>query len=90
MLIQAVHEATCGMMKVDSSEEFRPSATKLMFRASVTILISTEGINKEILWFEILEYKDIYVTLPVPQSVRTTISIKFSQSTCCFLSVASQ
>jgi hypothetical protein len=65
MLIQVVHEVTSGLMKLDSSEEFRSSATILMFRASVTVLISTEGINKELLWFEILKYIKITPSRPL-------------------------
>ena len=53
MIIQAVHEVTSRMMKVDSSEEFRPCATALIFRASFAILTSAFG-NQKDLWFEIL------------------------------------
>ena len=64
MLIQVVHRETSGLMKVDSGEEFRPSATNLMFRASLTILISTGGIHKELLWFPSLKRRNVCVLPP--------------------------
>jgi len=54
MLIHVVKRVTSGLMKVDPSEEFRPSATVLIFRSSVAVLISTVGNHKELLWFEIV------------------------------------
>ena len=66
MLIQAVHEVTSGLIKLVSSEEFRPSARTLIFSASVTILISTDGIHKDIMWTEILECKNVCVTAVPP------------------------
>jgi hypothetical protein len=55
MLIQVVNRVTSGLMKVESSEEFRPSATVLIFRSSVAVLISTDENHKQLLWFEILK-----------------------------------
>ena len=64
MLIRVVHRVTSGLMKVDSGKELRPSVTTLMFRASLTILISTDGIHKELLWFPSLKRKNVKVLLP--------------------------
>jgi hypothetical protein len=63
MLTHVVHEVTSGLVNVDSDEELRPSA-------SDTILMSTDGIHKELRWFPSLKRKNVYVTLhptPLPQ-----------------------
>jgi hypothetical protein len=74
MLKQVVHRVTSGLIKVGSSEE--PSDTTLMFRASITILISTDGIHKELLWFPSLKRKNVCVTLsPPPLRITMTVSI---------------
>ena len=91
MLIQAVHEVTSGLMKLVSSEEFRPSATALIFGASVTILISTVGIHKEIMSIEILECKNVCVTaVPPPNALQRLYLSHAVNLLACFLSVASQ
>ena len=76
MLKQVVHRVTSGPIKVVSSEE--PSATTLMFRTSITILISTDGIHKELLWFSSLKLKNVCVTHPRPALAHYNDSLNHS------------
>ena len=82
MLIQVVNRVTSGLMKVESSEEFRPSATVLIFRSSVAVLISTDENHKQLLWFEILKYKNVSLTTFRPLTFTMTVSIILLHASC--------
>jgi hypothetical protein len=67
MLTHVVHVVTNGLINVHSDEELTLSARTWMFRASVTILMSTNGIHKDFLWFPSLKL-NIYISPPPPPS----------------------
>jgi hypothetical protein len=94
ILTQMVHVVTSVLFNVDSDEELRPSAKTWTFRAPVTIIISTDGVHKELLWFPSLKRKNVYIISPHPTPTLSALQ-PLSQSysinpLACFMSVASQ
>jgi hypothetical protein len=63
MLTLVEHVVISGLNNADCDEQLRPSATTWMFRAYVTILMSTDGIHKELLWFPSLIRKNVYIKI---------------------------